>query len=888
MKKAIALLTILLIGGGVVLHGADKFMADYEKADRLLEQKQFDQAFDIYKGLIKESASRGFAAEIKYRAAQCAYNTGRIEDAIKYLEDILQKDIPADFRYEYLKPQAHFSLGLCYFQIGDQQRAQDNFDQADLFGGKGVADYLIRKDYTTAYDHLKAGEYPVTKLFLARTLLNYRDPTYLNEIRLILGDLADDASLEELVDFSRAEMQFFNQDYATAKEVFSQFMQKYPKSSMIDFAEYYLACSYYHEGEYRFAVDHLGKLTDPNKNRYLAAHAFFQRGEAYRELNLPDSAMFSFGRARDVMPNSMVSFYTTYRLYEIHRDEGDIARAQQEAQRMGGIQLTGRPYMQNLSSYVRGNIEYDEGNYSTALNHYNEVIENVPQTDTGVQELLIYESALNMAVLTLNRQNNIQSYQAAMTKPGPYFMVFKMDSVEVEYGGDIRAYLLYNRADATYYASYNPRTRKITKNKQREEARELYKEIVDKYPNAYVSTLARVSLAWYFLEDKRFDDAIVEFEDIFQNTRKRDAQVLAAYGNGLAHFYKGDYRTAGAWFFDEEEYQNFIPGNKIAVSRDLEKPKEGIFYNEIADSLIDQALFWRGQCYENLQGYADALVTYRKIADNYDDRLRAGDAWQKIIWFYLQAKQVDNAVAATEELKRKKTLNPRIYKDAYGYALAQLYDYYWVMNDEATAQKYAERLISETGNTDRIEELFYDQCLRLTEVSDIPELREKIERIREYNSRSIYLVEPLFNLSILLLQEENYEEAKDVLVELNTWPQASATEDMMPEIGYQLGQVYYFMDNYKDASTQFEKWTKFYETGDKARLDLAPSVNWYMGLSYFQLGKTESSPQIRAGYFRNALRSFEHIEKEYQSSTIYEQQSALLSNLIAECKKNLN
>ena len=891
MKKLVVFLAILVVVGGLF---ADKFMDDYKDAERLLTQKNYEQAYRLYNGLIRESAPRGFAAEIKYRTAQCAYNLGRFEVAISLLEKVLNEDIPADARYAYLEPQVKFSLGLCYFQIGEDQRAQRFLDEAEALGGMGIADYLIRMDYKTAYDHLKDKEYPVDKLFLARSLINSRDPEFFSDIRYLLTQLSEEVALEELVDFSRAEMQFSNQDYATSKNVFRDFMIKYPQTALRPYAEYYLACSYFHDGEHRYAIDLLSKLTDPNTNHVLAAHAFFVRGEAYKELDLADSAMFSFEQARIVAPNSMVDFYTTYRLYEIYREqyknkgeEVALSMAKREAKRMGDIALRGRQQflMENLSSYVRGNIEFDQHAYTEALNYYREVTVDLPSLDDATEEeLLVYEWALNMALLTLNRQDNRESYNAAMAMPQTYLSDFK-DAVALEYGGDLRAYLLYNQADAIYYSSYV--RGEIRNIKRREQAREKYQEILKTYPESYMSTLAKVALAWYKLEagEGYYDEAVAEFDALTNPesptaTLKKDALVLAAYGNALAYFYKGNYANAGNWFLNEEDYEIALG---IAVRR--EDADDTTRYNEIADSLIDRSLWWRAICMEALGGYGDALDIYQHIADAYPDREKAGDAWRKIIEFNLRADRVEVAVSATEEVKSRMTVNPRVYKETYGYGLALLYNYYYISGDEGAAEEYAKKLQSELGTTEYIEQLYYDQAMRDTSVANIGDLRVKIEMIRARNPRSTYLPDPLFLLSLLLIEERSFDEAKDVLVELKNWSDISATRDRMPDISYQLGRVHFQTDNYTDAVTEFEAWTRYYETGENPRTDLAPFVYYFLGLSYYNLGDQESSPQVRAGYYRNALKNFKVIKETYADSDFYAENTDQVERFISQCRK---
>ncbi|MBN2379469.1 tetratricopeptide repeat protein [candidate division WOR-3 bacterium] len=901
MKKAIVIAAILLFAGMQVAYGA--FSDDYAEAEKAFEKRDYEQAYKLFKGILSAAGKEGFAAEVKYRIAACAYKLENVDEALRLLDEILYKDIPGDARYAYLEPQIQFSRGLCFYQKGGaDDKAREAFDAAEEYGGLGVSDYLIGQpgvgpDYEAARDHLKGkleeAPYPIIMLFLSRALLLSRNPDYLSEMRYILGDLAEEASFEELVKFSSAEMQFYSAQYAAAKELFRQFMQEYPQSILLDFSEYYLGCSYFHEKDYRFAVDHFHAIGDPNKNDpLLAGHANFMLGEAYAEIPLPDSAEFAYDRARSVARNTMVDFYTTYRLYETYQDEGNIESAEREAQRLETIQITGgNPnLMQNLANYIRGNIKFRQAKYPEAMAAYNEVWLNKPQFNdtTTAEELMVYEAAMGMAMLTLNRMGR---FQDAMGKPAAYLNDFERyssdrlrgenDAVKVEWGGDFRAYLLYNWADATYYSSYA--NGKLRHRPRREEARELYDKVEENYSDAYISTLATIAKTWYKLESHRYNEASDEFKYIFDHTQKKDAQVLSAYGKALANFYDGNYEEAFGWFLDEEGYEKNL---RIASSKDNQDLAGGVRYNEIADSLIDNALLWKAQCAERLKWWGDALAIYRELTDSYSERPAAGIAWQKIVDFYLQAREADKAVAATEDLKSLKAKNPRIYKEPYTFALALMYDYMLnIANDEVRAEEYAKTLISETGSTEKIEMLYYSKSMEFTEPSDIEDLRETIERLRDYNDRSPYLVEPNYNLGLLLMQEERYGEAKEVLVSLQNWPDANATRDMMPEIRFQLGRAYYENGNFADAAAELESWTKTYTKGDDARIDLAPNAFWILALSYVQQGEVESSPQIRGRHYKDAKGHLETLKAEYSDTEAYGKLAESIDALIDECNR---
>ncbi|NLI97359.1 tetratricopeptide repeat protein [bacterium] len=525
------------------------------------------------------------------------------------------------------------------------------------------------------------------------------------------------------------------------------------------------------------------------------------------------------------------------------------------------------------------NKEFERGKYDAALNYYEEIVEE-PSTASTPAMSLLYEYALSMTLLSLNRSDQLSTYNAAMSLSKNYLESTEDDSLSVPHGADLRAFILFNQADATYYASYN--RGEIRNVKRREQARQEYQSILKKYPKSFVSDIARVSLAWYDLEAKRFDSALSEFDSIIASTRNKDALVLARYGQGLAQYFKGDFLNAAKCFFDEKNCEEEM---KLTLNREQETKK--LTYNALADSLVDRSLFWRGKSFEQLNFFGDALLVYEHIADTYPQRRTAGDACQKMIEFYMRAKQVDNAEKRVEVVGGRMKTNRSIYRDAYGFGLASLFDYYLSIGDEKTAEVYAKRLTKELGTTEK--NVTTPHPIYNPTVYDIPDLRKKIRKISERNPQSQYLPDPLFLLSYLLMESKNYDEAKDILMKLKSWPVPDAVKDRMPEISVQLGRCYYNLEQYAQAITEFEEWLTCYTTGDDARLDLAPSVHYYLVLSCIGAEKLEKSESRSVELLQKALVNLETIKKDYSDSDFYKRQGVKedIEKLIGDCKKEI-
>jgi predicted Zn-dependent protease len=107
-------------------------MSKFAQADLLLEQHQYDKAFELYDTIMKAFPFHGLADEISLRKAQAMQNQGKWQEAILYLEELLKfhsQDILAD--------DALFQLGSIYeINLLNKEKAIEYYKRI-LFDYKG-------------------------------------------------------------------------------------------------------------------------------------------------------------------------------------------------------------------------------------------------------------------------------------------------------------------------------------------------------------------------------------------------------------------------------------------------------------------------------------------------------------------------------------------------------------------------------------------------------------------------------------------------------------------------------------------------------------------------------------------------------------------------------
>ncbi len=252
----------------------------------------------------------------------------------------------------------------------------------------------------------------------------------------------------------------------------------------------------------------------------------------------------------------------------------------------------------------------------------------------------------------------------------------------------------------------------------------------------------------------------------------------------------------------------------------------------------------------------DSISAYLEIIQNNTDSSIAADAYKKIIDIYMEEGEVDSVEAVVSHIEKDDRF---LYREAYRYGLSVLYNHYRDQGEKSKADATIERLARSYGGGSYNYRNSGDY--EKEEISI-----EKIKKLISEKKRKHLMPDPLFLMSYLLVLDSSYAKAEYILLELKNWPDSQAVKEMMPEITYQLGYVYFQSGKYDEAASQFEEWIGKYETGDSSQAGLVSNAYYCLASTYTKLADSETDSDAKAEYYTKAYDAYKKVFESYPAS----------------------
>lgn len=280
--------------------------------------------------------------EAGYYLAQMEYMRQDYDKAIVYAENVLQRQ-----PVEELIPETLRVLGLSYFKLGDKSRARTYLDEYEAATGSEASSDALYTLASLLYDE---GDTERAAHIFSR--LTEEEDAIGQGAYLFLGQIAaaDGDENAAAISFEKASRLTFDRNvrrvaiynYATARsrggktpfrpqiDLLEQFLEEFPDSRQTPQVREYLASAYYHEKDYRLALENLEKLPNPGKaQRASMQKALYQLGIQQLQNNQSAEAARSLQRAVDMgnLNKGLVAQASLW-LGDAYYAEGQYSRAE--------------------------------------------------------------------------------------------------------------------------------------------------------------------------------------------------------------------------------------------------------------------------------------------------------------------------------------------------------------------------------------------------------------------------------------------------------------------------------------------------------------------------------------------------------------------------------
>ncbi len=566
----------------------NKLVTDYEIGHQLFLQENYKDAGDYFKAMLGKYSGDEYEDEIRFRYAECLFNLGDYYNSKKYFELIQKKG-----NNIYLEPECLYAIGMIDILQNNFKEAEDILQQLlknPAYQQEERANfalgvlYYFRGSYEEAREKLKDLSLLEAKFYYGKTLSRLGKLLPAITIFKEILDIAPNTPIAVLAEFSRAEALFFNKDFDGAKLKFHDFIVKYPKSSLNDYAHYFYAASLIHYGDYALAAEQLLPLTRHEDN-LLAAHSGYFLGICRMSLGDGLGAVSSFQRVRANYPNTQISSYANLQLTNALLVAGDTLQALVSASQLATMFATGD--LSSVGEYLTGMLYFHKKDYFQAANNFGLIMQYYPNST-------LREPAAAMHLYCLNL---LKQYDHGVTFGSRYLIDFPEDH------SPWRGRMLYFLAEAYYFKD------NFT------EAEKYYLKTTQDFFGIEVTPYARIGLAYSIYNQDRHKEAHEILAKMGQTPFDDSSMVIAVYlGIGYTQYNQKNYVAALDTF--EVVYNTYPKDSRCAVP----------------------ALFFSGLCYYNLEYYMQAIESWEKLIGTFplsnksaEAAFRAGDTYFKAI-----------------------------------------------------------------------------------------------------------------------------------------------------------------------------------------------------------------------------------------------------------------
>lgn len=252
--------------------------------------KKFEEARKAFREIVDNYPNSKFRDDAQYRIAQSYLEEGNFEMAFQEFDKITPEEFPTQ---KELIPEARYKAAYCLSQLGRYDEALSRYAQF-------VTDYPEHRYVTAAY------------FDMGRIYAKMKDYDSAFQNFQLAMDSTDDPRLKAEIQHEIGETFFEQEDYENALAAYKKVIEDYPNSQYVPHSKFMVGECYMKLKDWKNAIDAYMTFLNEYPNSELVPYTTFQVGEAYYNLGQYDKSLEWYGKVVEKYPDSQVAPFAMY------------------------------------------------------------------------------------------------------------------------------------------------------------------------------------------------------------------------------------------------------------------------------------------------------------------------------------------------------------------------------------------------------------------------------------------------------------------------------------------------------------------------------------------------------------------------------------------------
>lgn len=843
------------------------------------QDKLYENSRDRFRTLLEEHPNSEHAGSALYWIGESFAEENRLEDAIQFLQEAVDKG--RDNRYiDY----SLFTLASIYERIGDYESAVRYYDELLSFHRSSPLAVSAQIRIGICYFNLK--DYHSSILELNNPMLSELPLNLYSESLYLL-----------------ANSYYRVQDYRNAEKTYLEIIQNFPASEVIRDVQYGLAWTYFQQGKYQDAYKLFHFLSTGRDA--LAEKSFYWKAESKRYAGQEVEAFNLYKEFVEKFPRSPLVQGVQYQMGVLYFNSRQLDLS--ERYLLASTSSTD-PLVRARAFTMLGDLELNKRQFISARNKFETAV-NIPVADDDVRNramlglgvALYYMNQYKDAIEALTdidiRDKNFERDRVNFYLAENYFASgnFKeaivrfsnVDPKNKEFGNLAlygKAYSYFNSGDYenaayqfleftklfpndpkiidvrlrladSYYGSRNftaasniykqlfasGRTaindpyahyqyaQALYKAGNINEARNEFRTISEKYPRSEYADASLFTVGWISFQQSSFTDAIMNYKTVLSTYPNSGLAPIVYYSIGDSYFNLARYDSAITYYqrvmlnYPNSNYVfdavNGLQYSYVAMGqpeRAIATIDEFISRNP-ALSFSDQVFFKKGEIYYSIRNYEKAKMSYKEFAANYPRSKFVPDAYYWIGKSAQNQGQFEEAVFNFSRVFESYTNS-----EVASAAVIELGNIYNAQKNFTAAINIYNSALDKLPKSVKIPEILFMKGMTLLAMNDIPNAYEVFDEIIMYHRTTIFADLSKFEVGMIELSSGRFDNAVQLFKDLAE----SRSDDLGAKSQYYLGVTYFDQRRFTDAITALVRVRTIFSTYDQ-----------WLAMSFLKLGE---------------------------------------------------